>query len=122
MTTPILTRRQYMQRASVSHDDYYAQFVTQQTLDHVNAAFEVETLGVALDADRHLNSIPLNRWDAIAHRPTEAKGFVATLPMNRAAIAAAGETVTRAVLVCIAKRAARMLVEQQMSQSAVQAA
>lgn len=42
---------------------------------------------------------------------TQAFGYRAGIPFDRAATEAAGETITRAVLVCIAKEAARQVVE-----------
>lgn len=127
----VFTQKQYVREQKVSHDDYYAQFVTEETLRHVNSAFSIERLSRALDEDQHLNSIPLRQWDAISFRPVDdtegwtfsGKGpFYAILPLNREAAKAANEFITRAGLTCIVKRAARMLVEQHAQQSAAQAA
>lgn len=117
----IHTRSEYVRERVVSHDDYYAQFVTDETLRHISWAFDTTTLRDALAEDPHLNSIPLPRWGLLAIRELEGPAFprlnpsgpfTAALPFNRQLADAAGESVTRAVLVCIAKRAAKMLVEQ----------
>lgn len=119
---PVLTRREYLVDRRVSHEDYYAQFVTAQTLNFVGGAFDAERLSRALDEDRHLNSIQLERWTSLTTRPVGRDGFASRLPFNRALVAAAGESITRATLVCIAKRAARMLVEQHRARPSVLAA
>ncbi|MFF2053855.1 hypothetical protein ACFVU2_19780 [Leifsonia sp. NPDC058194] len=118
----IRTRNEYVREKTISHHDYYAQFVTEATLRHVHNAFSVDTLRDALAQDRHLNSIPITRWDRLAiheldvDRPwiglRSSGRFTAAIPFDRAAAAAAGELVSRATLICIIKTAARMLVEQ----------
>ncbi|MET0885979.1 MAG: hypothetical protein ABWX92_05960 [Mycetocola sp.] len=125
------TRKQYVREQRVSHDDYFAQFVTEETLRHVHNAFTIERLTRAFDEDHHLNSIPLKQWDAITTRPVDhtlgwtlrdSGPFHATIPFDREAAKAAHEYATRATLVCIAKRAARMLVERHLSQPVAKAA
>lgn len=108
----VITRTDYMSDSTVTHDDYYGQFVTEHTLSYVGGAFGAERLRAALDQDRHLNSIALKHWDTLTTHPVGRDGFRSRMPFNRLLIVATGETVTRAVLVCIAKRAARMLVER----------
>lgn len=122
LTLPrVHTRDEYVREGLVSHDDYYAQFVTPETLRHIGWAFDTETLRTALVEDEHLNSIPLQRWDLLAIRELEDRNrgrlnpsgpFTAAIPFDRDAATAAGESVSRATLVCIAKRAAKMLVER----------
>jgi hypothetical protein len=123
--TAIRTRKEYIREKTVSHHEYYAQFVTEATLRHVLMAFSVETLREALARDEHLNSIPLKRWDLIAIRELDVDQpwiglrssgrFAAAIPFDRAAAAAADESITRAVLICIAKCAARILVDRTQS-------
>lgn len=122
LTLPrVHTRDEYVRDRLVSHDDYYAQFVTPETLRHVGWAFDTETLRKALAEDEHLNSIPLRRWDLLAIRELEVRNqgrlnpsgrFTAAIPFDRDVAATAGEWISRATLVCIAKRAARMIVER----------
>lgn len=117
----IRTRDEYVREGLLSHDDYYAQFVTAETLRHIGWAFDTETLRKALVEDEHLNSIPLQRWNLLAIRELDERNrgrlnpsgrFTATIPYDHEAAVAAGEGVTRATLVCIAKRAAQMIVER----------
>lgn len=114
--TLTLTRQQY------PHEDYYAQFVTKNTLHAIECAFGLERLCAAFAQDHHLNSIPLKQWDAVTMREVDSSGFIARLPFNRALVMIAGDTITRSTLVCIAKCAARMLIEQQTSAPSVRAA
>ncbi len=113
------TRREYIRERSVDHETYYAQFVNDSTLAAVDRAFGVERLRKAFTADHHLNSIPLAQWDQhfiagdnSAEAIQRQGAFYSLLPFDRQAVAAAGETVTRAVIVCIAKRAARILIDR----------
>lgn len=132
----VITRRDYLAQSTAAHrgdlaltpqeahEAYYAQFVTPATLRWVEGVFGVDLLRKNLPKDRHLNSIPLERWDSLSWASTSPRGrstsragartgtFRAILPFDREAVSAAGETVTRAVLVCIAKCAARMVVER----------
>lgn len=122
LTLPrVHTRDEYVRGGLVSHDDYYAQFVTPDTLRHIGWAFGTETLRDALAEDKHLNSIPLQRWGLLAVRELDDRNrgslnpsgpFTAAIPFDRDVAAAAGELISRATLVCIAKRAAKMLVER----------
>lgn len=118
------------------HVAYYAQFVTSQTLDCIERAFGAELLRESFAKDPNLNNIPLAQWDAITAMPVADNGchnvcaehspkrrprnaaaaregrFRSILPINRETILAAGETITRAVLVCIAKNAARTIADR----------
>ncbi len=90
------TRKQYM-NGEISHHEYYAQFVNdtikQNVLDHV-----------ALDrlmksTDEHLNDIPLRVWDSIPMFDVSEK------------LKEAGDYLTLAGSVCIAKEAARQIIK-----------
>lgn len=125
----LITRQQYMRTPRVEmprmHRDYYAQFVIDDTRAHIMRHFSVDELRRALERDEHLNSIPLDVWDGITWTPAEgprfsrrtARGnaggrFYARLPFNRSLSEPTGEgPATRAFLVCVAKEAARQLVE-----------
>lgn len=110
-----------------AHQDYYRQFVTDGTLAHVRTRFGIEALAAAMKADENLNSISLEVWDRLTWHPTNenprpgqytsARGasgpFQSHMPINDQMIELTGEWVTRSTLVCIAKQAARMLVEQE---------
>lgn len=112
----IINRKQYMENTSwYSHREYYSQFVTEQTKNHISSYFTKDELAEALKEDKHLNSIKLSSWDHIVARRTIKgpgdRSFAARLPIDRKTMADAGEPVTLSTLVCIAKEAARMIVE-----------
>ena len=122
--TTIATRAQYMGR-EIDHKSYYRQFVTETTIADVVRVFGIEELDRAFAKDEHLNSIPLARWDSFSWYPVTSAGvyrqpssgsdsgpFRSILAVDREALTAAGETLTRAVLVCIAKQAAEVAIER----------
>jgi hypothetical protein len=121
-TTRIYTRTEYVREKTISHHDYYAQFVTDATLRHVRAAFDVETLCDAFARDKHLNTISIRKWDRLAIRELDVDQpwiglrssgpFAAAIPFDRGAVREAGDFISRADLICIAKCAARILIEQ----------
>ncbi|HEU5223108.1 MAG TPA: hypothetical protein VFU07_05430 [Candidatus Lumbricidophila sp.] len=133
----LITRKDYLQRSSAAHNHpsprtpfdehraFFAQFVTEATRDHVKSWISTSELEEALLDDPNLNSISLNRWDALSWRLTngsftsrataagnQSGPFYATIPFDRKAVLLADEAVTRTTLVCIAKEAARQLVER----------
>lgn len=130
MTTPVVTRAEYMkshgstsapQGRANSHDSYYRQFVSENTLRQVKMRFGVDELRAAMAKDEHFNSIPLKHWDALtAYQEPGVARFKTLIDINRVNIKAAGESVTRAVLVCIAKRAAAMIVEASLTSDVAQ--
>lgn len=120
--TTIATRAQYMGR-EIDHKSYYRQFITETTVADVVRVFGIEELDRAFAEDEHLNSIPLARWDSLSWYPVTPEGvyrqpasgsgpFRSILAVDREALTAAGETLTRAVLVCIAKQAAKVAIER----------
>jgi len=120
--TQIFARVQYIRDHTISHEAYYTQFVTAETVLFVQNRLGVERLREALAEDEHLNAIPIKEWEALAIREISEPQFKtiaaapnpfrARIPFDRVAAQQAGELVSRSTLVCIAKRAARMLVEQ----------
>ena len=60
------TRKQYI-NDECTHDEYYAQFVTEPMLEAVTSAFGKDRLSASLAADKNLNNIPLERWDRLAY-------------------------------------------------------
>lgn len=139
LVTPVrpamMTRREYLEASAAeyaahgsseqTHRAYYAQFVTKTTQLAVLRRFGRDRLSRAFARDRHFNTIPLREWDALSwhsvnaegrsypHRQLRSGSFVAHLAYKNVAIVEAGESVTRAVLVCIAKEAARQLIDNQ---------
>lgn len=108
----MITHKEYMnsQRPGI-HNEYYAQFVTNETLGYVRRYFTREELVKAYRKDPHFNSIPLSQWDAISftNPRTDSGPFYALVPFDRDTHAAAGDYVTRSVLICITKAAARQI-------------
>lgn len=128
-----ITRKEYLERSNQAfskreqenapmteeiHHEYYSQFVTDALVKDVAFFFGTDELARKLAADKNLNNIELSRWDRFCWHPTngnirmDSGPFTSKIAYDRAAIEAAGETVTRAVLVCIAKTAARIAVER----------
>lgn len=97
-TTIKFSRADYMAN-KCSHQEYYNQFVTRDTLALVEDVFGVEKLKAAYAEDKNLNTIPLAKWDALA-------GNVNT----NEALKQAGDYLTLAGSVCILKAAARQLI------------
>lgn len=123
----MITRKQYLHgHPSTSyqmHRDYYAQFVTDATIAAIAMTFGVDRLTKTLAKDRHVNTIPLVQWDhASWHLTTpspeseirrgSSRAFVSHLAMDRDAVKASGDIVTRAFLVCVAKEAAKQVIER----------
>lgn len=96
------TRKQCLDQ-KCSHRDYYSQFVTNGTRAIVLSVVGKKAL--VGSTDEHLNDIPLSTWDGIGqliiHTPSDL----------RIRMEAAGDYCTAAGLVCIAKEAARQMVE-----------
>ena len=88
-----------------SHREYYAQFVTSQTTHYVARQIGVEKIKASTDP--HLNDIPIAKWDSIPHYLDGSK------------LKEAGDYLTDAGWVCIAKEAARQLVEEDLAKEIV---
>ncbi len=84
----------------VTHEEYYGALADE--LHIVGTPFNPERLSWALANDEHLNSIPLQEWDAWAAGLMMYQG-----PKVRAAFRACGDFVTQAGLTCLLKAAAR---------------
>lgn len=111
----LFTHKDYMDK-KCSHREYFAQFVTNGTLNAVSRSIGKDR--IVASTDPHFNDIPLRKWDALTGYGnrniygTISGGFHATLPCNYNRIKEAGEWATAATLVCIAKEAARQLKEE----------
>ena len=108
-----ITRSEYI-HGSATYDEYYSQFVNEDTVKQVVREIGAENILAALNSgDTHLNTIPLKVWDILAFtvprtRFTHSGSFKARLLFNRHMVTPAGESVTRAFLVCVAKQAAKV--------------
>jgi len=59
------TREDYLNK-KCSHEEYYQQFVTDQSIYLVLSMFDNETIKEAYLIDKHLNNLPLEKWDFLA--------------------------------------------------------
>jgi hypothetical protein len=89
-----ITRNDYIS-GKVTHDEYYAQFVTPSIYKLVEYHFGRKVLEDAYKKDESLNTIPLHRWDNLAG---DIVGFD-NLSMK----------------VCTLKRAAKMIVNNEVT-------
>jgi hypothetical protein len=109
----LITRKDYLAGSAYLHRAYFAQFVTTDTREAVKLAIGLDRLRTSTDA--HLNDIPLHEWDALVGYPGDTQcsppAWRVLLPIDRAAIKAAGEVISCSTLICIAKEAARQLIE-----------
>ena len=96
------TRKQYLDK-ECTHRQYYAQFVTDQAKGFVRLCITMDALLKSEDEDGCFNDIPLRKWDLYAD-PCPA--YLGDL------LRAAGDYPTLSGMVCIAKEAARQLLEE----------
>ena len=108
-----MTRQEYLDGYSKKETDeereehfrrYYTQFVTESTRQAVISYIGIGVLRQSVDP--HLNDIPLPRWDAIPHR------------LDGEALKQSGDYLTPAGWVCIAKQAAREIMEERRGRAA----
>ncbi len=92
--TQIATRKDYLD-GKVTHAAYYAQFVTDHTRGLVATYIGIDR--IKRSQDEHLNDIQLAEWDRIPHA------------FDGDALKDAGDFLSMAGWVCIAKEAARQL-------------
>ena len=97
------TRDEYMKDSQTdgpaAHRRYFGQFVTNGTKHRVLSHIGLERL--MQSTDPHLNDIPLALWDRLTPQLPGSGGF-----------AKAGDYYTLANGVCLAKEAARQIVEE----------
>jgi len=98
----MFTRTQYI-AGECTHAEYYAQFVDRFIREHVKDYFGLKRLKAAYKKDQAFNSIPLKEWDAFTQfRNLDFWQDYKTF----------GDYLTQAGMVCIAKEAARQIVEE----------
>lgn len=96
---------------------YYSQFVNVEIKKAVLSKFgSVKRLAECLQEDKHLNNLPLRMWDELigydsSNFNSPGNPFYAIV--DRKLLKEAGEGWSASTGVCIAKTAARMLVEEQ---------
>ena len=95
----MLTRKQYMAGAC-THDEFYSQFVTTDTIRRVVTAIGKDK--ILASTCEHFNDIPLRLWDALVPR----------LPGSEL-VTRAETFYTLGMGVCIAKQAAKIYKDSQ---------
>jgi len=83
----------------ISHQDYYAQFVTPAIMNVVRSA--IGEKNIKASKDEHFNDIELARWDALSSYPVMQ---AASKPLKEC-----GDFLSLSTVVCIAKAAARII-------------
>jgi hypothetical protein len=91
------TRNDYLKNRC-THRQYYAQFVTEEMKSRLVRYLGLDTL--LESKDEHLNDIPLRMWDLFIAGPL-------AIPLK-----SVGDCSTMAGNVCIAKEAARQIIEE----------
>lgn len=106
----LITRQQYMQNSSELHHNYWAQFVTDATIEFVKTRIGIKKLLTSNDGGLFN--------DIIKHSNNGAGGWVwDSSPYNRQAMIEAGEISencgpSRSACTCTGKAAAKILIEQ----------
>ena len=103
------TRKEYLNDCGdggAAHRRYYSQFVDLQVRNFIEHCFGTEKLVKAFETDEHFNNIPLHKWDGL-------------YPMLRAMVGdtnlkMVGDFWSLSAAVCIAKEAARQVVEREL--------
>ena len=101
------TRTQYL-NGEISHFDFYAQFVDEPIKNIVRARLEragyLKNLKEKFGEDKNLNNIPLHIWDSFSQslNTSEVAGKMRE----------AGDYLTLSGIVCIAKTAAQILIQE----------
>ena len=92
------TRKEYLNH-ECTHSEYYNQYVTDSLKNKVKDIITLTRL--TMSTDEHLNDIPLKLWDNIPM----PYGIQDAMKLN-------GDYLTQAGIVCIAKAAARQILEE----------
>lgn len=103
-----ITRSDYMKNSSELHHAYYSQFVTENTKRFVLSSLTVDKIKNAIEnGDKHLNEIkiPYNNMGS------GGRWWWDDAPINIGLLKELGEGNTPSTATCVAKAAARMLIE-----------
>lgn len=92
----MFSRQQYLNK-ECTHAEYYGQFVTGAVKSAVRCSIGKDA--IVKSNDPHFNDIPLAKWDRLS------------FPVSSKKIKEAGDYLTKAGFVCIAKEAARQIKE-----------
>lgn len=103
---PMYTRQDYL-NGKCTHQEYYRQFVDDRVLslaDTIISRYGITKAQTGYKTDKHLNFIPLRVWDSTSHVISYNTPLINKLH-------ARGDYLTLAGCVCIAKAAAREILE-----------
>lgn len=94
------TRQQRLNN-ECTHEEYYSQFITDGLIQAIKKYIGTQTIKNAIaSGDNHLNTIPLQSWDTFINYNRSI------VPLMKQC----GDFLTMAASVCIAKTAARQLI------------
>lgn len=99
--TKLFTRQQRLNN-ECTHEEYYSQFVNDTIKARVLQYISENKIKKAFESDKCLNSIPLSVWDSIALNLFDVSNKMKLV----------GDYLTLAGGVCIAKQAARMIINK----------
>ena len=100
----MITREQYMENSNELSHKYYAQFVTEGTLNFVESQFGIERLKAS--KDEHLN-------DLCSYTQGGAGNWAWDFsPINKGLLKPLGENNSDSTHTCVGKAAARILLER----------
>lgn len=98
----MITRQEYLNNSSELHNAYHEQFVTYRIKQIVLA--NVTLTELLSSTDKYLNDINIGRWDSIGYQFNNSD-------LNKK-MRDCGDYTTQAGLVCIAKAAARLIINE----------
>lgn len=109
-TTVKFTETDYAQRKCTRHE-YYSQFVTSWVKDYVLSCWPKDTLQQAYAEDESFNTLELSKWDNISAAVRTGCNIRALKAAQEYRQGPLSYTWSLSYGVCIAKAAARMIVE-----------
>ena len=100
----MITRKDYMKNSSALFNDYYAQFITDSTIDFIESNIGIDKL--LTSKDKYLN-------DLYNHSRGGAGSWIwDSTPFNRTLLKALGESNSQSTATCIGKVCARILIAE----------
>ncbi len=100
----MFTRHDYVVDKKCSHDEYYAQFVTESVKRLVLSKWSASEIKKSFAVDKNLNNLPLAQWDRLADILSMNHDL-----MRKLAKANGTGGTSLSDRVCTLKRAARMI-------------
>ena len=100
----MFTHKDYVIERKCTHQQYYAQFVTEEIKMIVVLNFGLDTLKKAYQEDKAFNTIPLHKWDLLE--------IFLNVPIMHDKFKQHQDFISQASVVCVLKEAARQVVTQ----------